>query len=299
MAHVLPTLRQLQFFAALAHRRSFSKAADDCLVSQSTLSAAIKELEGILGGALVDRSTRRFALTARGDRALARAHDVLAQADALVREAHEVAPLTGPFRLGMIPTIGPFLIPFATPAIRAAFPRLELKLREGLTADLLDALQSGAIDAAVMAFPYPAPGVEHIVLGEDPFYLVCHREHPLAAADEITLDDLKSDELLLLEDGHCLREHALSACRLRAPDVATAFGAVSLFTLFQMVGSGLGVTLAPKLAIEAGAAAGANLVLKPFADPAPSRTVGLAWRSGSSREEEVAALADVLKPAFS
>ncbi|MEL6366144.1 MAG: hydrogen peroxide-inducible genes activator [Pseudomonadota bacterium] len=298
MAVILPTLRQLQFFAALARRESFSKAAEDCLVSQSTLSAAIKELEGVLGGPLVDRSTRRFTLTARGERTLARAQSLLADAEMLVREAHDVAPLTGPFRLGMIPTIGPFLIPFATAAIRRAFPRLELKLREGLTADLLDDLQSGAIDAAILAFPYDTPGVEYDPLGDDPFYFVCPDVHPLAARKEITVKDLPSSELLLLEDGHCLREHALDACRLRAPDNANAFGAVSLFTLFQMVAGGLGVTLAPKLAIDAGAAGGEGLAVKPFRDPAPSRAVGVAWRAGSSRRDEVRALGDVLRPAF-
>ena len=298
MSIPFPTLRQLQFFVALARRKSFSKAAEDCFVSQSTLSAAVKELEGILGGALVDRTTRKFALTARGERVLSRAQELLMKTEALVRDAHEVEPMSGPFRLGIIPTIAPFLVPSAVPAIKLAFPKLQLRLREGLTGDLLDDLMTGAIDAAVLAFPYEAPGVEHVEIGEDPFFVVCHEDNPLAAQETISLDDLPADQLLLLEDGHCLREHALQACRLRAPEIAGAYGATSLFTLFQMVASDMGVTLAPKIALDCGAATAPGLVTRPFAKPVPFRTIGVAWREGSSRAEEAVALAEVLKPAF-
>jgi len=298
MTPPLPTLRQLQFFVALARRGSFSKAAEDCLVSQSTLSAAVKELEGVLGGALVDRTTRRFALTPRGERALERASKILVDAEELVREAHGSEPMTGPFRLGVIPTLGPFLIPFAAPAIRRAFPRLELKLREGLTATLIEELRAGALDAAILAFPYEADGIDHVEIGSDPFFVVAPKGSALAKKTSVDLDDLPTDGLLLLEDGHCLRDHALQACRLREPELAGAFGATSLFTLVQMVAGGLGVTLAPRIAIEAGIADNPAVAVTPFADPVPKRVIGVAWRAGSNRAEEARALAEALRPAF-
>ncbi|MFN3958375.1 MAG: hydrogen peroxide-inducible genes activator [Parvularculaceae bacterium] len=291
----LPTLRQLQFFLALVRRQSFSKAAADCLVSQSTLSSAIKQLETILDAHLVDRSTRRFALTPAGRDVARRAAVILSEAEDLVRSAAARKPLEGPLQLGVIPTIAPFLLPRVAPALRRGFPKLELYLREDLTAALVERLVDGAIDAALIALPYELPGIEWIAVGEDPFYVAAPPGSPLAAKKTVEAGDLKGAPLLLLEDGHCLREHALDACRLHDSDVYGSFSATSLFTLTQMVRAGLGATLLPKMAIDAGLAANDDLVVRPLAARDAMRTIGLAWRKGSGRREECELLAGAIK----
>lgn len=292
---ILPTFRQLQFFGALARRRSFSKAAEDCLVSQSTLSSAIKELEGLLGAALVDRSTRAFALTPAGEDVARRAGPILAMTEDLVRAVGERRPLEGPFALGVIPTIAPFLLPTASARLKAAYPKLELFLREDLTAHLVERLTTGLLDAAILAFPYDAPALEHVEIGEDRFWFAATPAHRLAKRAALHPDDLDGEPLLLLEDGHCLRDHAIDACRLQPPETAAAFGATSLFTLVQMAQSGLGPTLLPEMAVKAGLAKAAGLAAVPFAAPAPARRIGLAWRKGSGRREEAELLASALK----
>ncbi len=295
---VLPTLRQLQFFQALARRRSFSKAAADCLVSQSTLSSAIKELEAALGRQLVDRSTRAFALTPAGEETAARAAPILAMAEDLARSAAERNPLEGPFRLGVIPTIAPFLLPKVAQRLKAAYPKLKLYLREDLTAALAERLAAGLLDAAVLAFPYPLAGAETIDIGEDPFWLAAPRNHPLIARRSLKIADLEGENLLLLEDGHCLRDHAIEACRLRRPEAAAAFGATSLFTLAQMAEAGLGPTLLPEMAVKSGLAEAAGLKARRFASPAPVRKIGLGWRKGSGRRDEAEAIAAVFREAL-
>lgn len=287
----LPTLRQLQFFLALVRRQSFSKAAEDCLVSQSTLSSAIKELEATLGQQLVDRSTRHFALSAAGKDVADRAARILADAESLVQAVSARKPLEGPFILGVIPTIAPFLLPKATVGLAKKFPWLELFLREDLTLSLANKLSDGSIDAALLAFPYDLPGAEWIEIGEDPFLFAVTPDDPLATMRTVKPEDLRSAQLLLLEDGHCMRDHALDACKLRHGDLSGAYGATSLFTLTQMVRAGLGATLLPKMAVDAGLASNAGLSVAPLAAPAPARKIGLAWRKGSGRREECEMLA--------
>lgn len=294
----LPTLRQLQFFQALVRRQSFSRAASDCLVSQSTLSSAIKELEAVLGRQLVDRSTRRFSLTPAGKDVAERAARILAAAEDLARSISTRKPLEGAFNLGVIPTIAPFLLPQATPGLAKKFPGLELFLREDLTAALAERLADGSLDAALLAFPYDLPGAEWVEIGEDPFYFAAPSDGPLAARKSVSSADLKNAHLLLLEDGHCMRDHALDACKLRQEDIAGAFGATSLFTLTQMVRAGLGATLLPKMAVDAGLAANAGLAVAPLSAPAPTRMIGLAWRKGSGRKEECELLAAHFREAF-
>lgn len=290
---VLPTLRQLQFFRALVRRRSFSKAAEDCLVSQSTLSSAIKELEAALDCQLVDRSTRAFALTPAGEDVAARAAALLAMAEDLARAAASRRPLEGEFRLGVIPTIAPFLLPEASERLKRGFPKLKLILREDLTANLAERLAAGLLDAAVLAFPYELPGAEAIEIGEDPFWFATSPDDPLADRRFLRREELDAANLLLLEDGHCLREHAIEACKLRRPDAA-AYGATSLFTLTQMARSGLGATLLPEMAVKSGVAEAAGLKAIPFKGRAPARRIGVAWRKGSGRREESEAIANVL-----
>ncbi len=294
----LPTLRQMQFFITLARRRSFSKAADECLVSQSTLSSAVKELEALIGQQLVDRSTRSFALTPAGEEVAARAPGILASAEDLVDAASGRRPLEGDFTLGIIPTIAPFILPRTTRRLQKLYPKLELYLREDLTAALAERLTAGLIDAALLAFPYEIPGVEVIDVGEDPFWFACHDDHPLAKRKTLSKEDLKQCSLLLLEDGHCLREHAIDACELAARTGNASFDGTSLFTLTQMARSGLGATLLPEMAVNGGLAKGAGLTTIPFKKPAPTRRIGVAWRRGSGRGEEARAIAEVVAAAM-
>ena len=198
----LPTLRQMQFFAALVRRGSFSQAAEDCFVSQSTLSAGIKEFEAILGAPVVDRTARGFALTPLGEAVSGRAEEVLALTHEMVRVAAAKPPLTGDLRLGLIPTIGPFLLPGLVGRLGEAYPALRLYLREDLTDALVSALRAGRLDMAVLALPVEADGLDTLVFGADPFVFVCRPDHPLADAASVTTAQLADEQLLLLEDGH-------------------------------------------------------------------------------------------------
>lgn len=305
----LPTLRQMQFLTALARQRSFSRAAEACFVSQSTLSAGIKEMEAVLGAPLVDRTGRAFALTPLGEEAVRRAEEILARAREIVRVAAARPPLTGELRLGLIPTVAPFLLPRLVPPLTERYLDLHLALREEITERLLDELRAGRLDMAVLALPVEGAdaggGLETAGFADDPFVLLVRPDHPLAGEARVTDARLAEETVLLLEDGHCLRDHALAACRLRTRDIAEAFGATSLYTLAQLVRAGAGVTLAPKLAVDQGLAAGAGLVAVPMSgggsgegEARPSRTLGLAWRRGSGREAEAEALLGVLRAAL-
>jgi len=293
----LPTLRQLQFLMALAEHANFSRAAEACHVTQPTLSAAIKELETILGSILVERGSKEAVLTPSGEAALERARRVMAEAEDLVASVQAAGePLSGPFRLGVIPTIAPFLLPIILPVLRENFPKLELFLREDLTDRLYEGLRDRRLDAALIALPYDAPMISSQAFGSDAFLFVCAPDHPLAKKDKLTPSDLADDELLLLEDGHCLRDHALSACS--AGRARTDFAATSLYTLVQMVKSGLGATLLPKMAVEAGLIEHMDLVAKPFDPTVIGREIGIAWRKGSARQEEAIQLVSIMGKAM-
>ncbi|WP_306015056.1 hydrogen peroxide-inducible genes activator [Oceanicaulis sp. MMSF_3324] len=302
MSSHLPTLRQLTFLLALAEHGSFSRAAEAAHVTQPTLSAGIKELETILGATLVERGARGAALTPAGEAAVSRARIVLTEAEDLVHVARAAGePLSGPFRLGVIPTIAPFLLPKALPSLREHYPKLELFLREDLTHRLVDALKDRRLDAALIALPYDAPGIETTGLLEDEFLFAASPDHPLAQAETLSPDMLADEPLLLLEDGHCLRDHALAVCSASRPDTQDArsdFAATSLHTLVQMVKSGLGATLLPKLAIDAGLADRLDLAIRPFDPPVAGREIGVAWRKGSAREHEARMLADAVREAL-
>ena len=302
MSSHLPTLRQLTFLLALAEHGSFSRAAEAAHVTQPTLSAGIKELETILGATLVERGARGAALTPAGEAAVSRARIVLTEAEDLVHVARAAGePLSGPFRLGVIPTIAPFLLPKALPSLREHYPKLELFLREDLTHRLVDALKDRRLDAALIALPYDAPGIETTGLLEDEFLFAASPDHPLAQAETLSPEMLADEPLLLLEDGHCLRDHALAVCSASRPDTQDArsdFAATSLHTLVQMVKSGLGATLLPKLAIDAGLADRLDLAIRPFDPPVAGREIGVAWRKGSAREHEARMLADAVREAL-
>jgi LysR family transcriptional regulator, hydrogen peroxide-inducible genes activator len=290
----LPTLKQLRHYAALAETRNFGRAALAAHVTQSTLSASIQELEAILGAVLVDRTKRRVLFTPLGERVLARAKALLADAEELARETRAARePLTGELRLGVIPTVSPFLLPRVLPKLRRAYPALKLFLVEDQTARLIAKLAEGAIDCALIALPYDAGDVESASLGEDRFRLVVPNTHALAEATRVPAAKVRAETLLLLEDGHCLKDHALSACGLTAPRAREAFGATSLFTLVQMVDNGLGVTLLPNLAIESGLLKGTGLVAVSV-EGEPSRELALVWRKGTARAPEFRLLAKAL-----
>jgi LysR family hydrogen peroxide-inducible transcriptional activator len=284
---ILPTLKQLRLLVALADRRHFGRAAAACFVTQSTLSASLKELEALLRAPLVDRSKRNVVLTPLGEATVARARRLLDEAQELAQAAQAARnPLTGTVRVGVIPTVGPFLLPRILPGLRAAYPDLKLFLREAQTAPLVEQLHAGRLDVLLLALPYDCGNAETALLFADRFSLALRRDHPLAKQRRIEPAAARRETLLLLEDGHCLRDHALSACRIGAKVHAEAFEATSLPTLVQMAANGLGVTLLPQLAIDGGILAGTNLVTRPMAADEPWRDIALAWRKGTGRRAE-------------
>jgi len=292
----LPSLRQLRHLTALAEHANFGRAAAACHVTQSTLSASIKELEQVLQVPLVDRSNRRVLLTPLGREVVERARRILAETEDLALTARAARePLTGTLRMGAIPTIGPYLLPKALPGLRRAYRQLKLYLVEDLTGRLVEQLQQGRIDVALLALPCDCGPVESAVLFRDPFLVALPRTHPLAERQSIRPDELDREELLLLKDGHCLREHALAACNLRDRGRTEEVEATSLTTLVQMVDNGLGITLLPRLAIEAGLLRGTSLVTRPIADGGTAREIGLIWRRGTGRRGEFELLADELR----
>lgn len=299
---MLPTLRQLQYLKLLVEHGSFSRAAEAAHVTQPTLSAGVQELEKILGAPVVDRGRAGVILTPVGEEAVRRGNLILAQTEDLVQAAKSAGqPLTGRFRLGVIPTVAPFLLPKALPMLRQRFPKLRLYLREDLTHRLIAALKSGALDAALIALPYDTTGLETAPVETDELLAAFPANHPLTANKKVSPDALESADLILLEDGHCLRDHVLSTCGLDAAPRPGAdenvVAATSLHTLVQMVGSGLGVSLVPAMAVDAGLAEGAAVTVRPLDREAPNREIVVAWRAGSSRGAEGVLLADALRSA--
>ncbi len=291
----LPTMKQLEYLAALAETRHFGRASERCHVTQSTLSAGIRDLESVLGTAVAERSNRRVLITRVGMQIAERAKVLLRDAEEVMEVARAGhSPMTGEMRLGVIPTIGPFYLPRVLPALRERFPELTLYLREEQTAPLLARLEDGELDVALIALPYDVGDLTTEVILEDEFLFACDRAHGLADAREVSLDALAGERLLLLEEGHCLRGHALDACRLGDRRARAQFEASSLHTLVQMVAAGIGVTLVPRLAVDARIALGADISLSRLAAPA-SRQIGLAWRRTSLRAKEFQMFASLLR----
>jgi LysR family hydrogen peroxide-inducible transcriptional activator len=300
---MLPTLRQLRYLKLLSEHGSFSRAAEACHVTQPTLSAGIQELEKILGAPVVDRARSGVILTAAGQEAVRRAEGILAQTEDLVQAARGAGqPLAGRFRLGVIPTVAPYLLPRALPALRERFPKLKLYLREDLTHRLIAALKSGTLDAALIALPYDMTGLDWAHVEDDELLAAAPANHRMAAFERVDPDSLRDDDMILLEDGHCLRDHALAACGLEPPrapgmggDDDETFAATSLPTLVQMIGSGLGVSFLPSMAVAAGLAENAPVTVRPLISEHSSREIVVAWRNGSSRESEGRLLAETLR----
>ncbi|MBW7851241.1 MAG: LysR family transcriptional regulator [Rhodospirillales bacterium] len=293
---ILPTLRQLSYLVALADHNHFGRAAEACHVTQSTLSAGIQELETLLAASLVERTKRRVMFTPLGEQIVARARGLLRGAEDIAELARAAGePLAGTLRLGVIPTIGPYLLPDLLPALRQRFPRLKLYLREDLTGRVLDQLSAGHLDAVLIALPYPAEDLETVVVGDDPFVVACLPDDPLCRGETVRVADMAGAPLLLLEEGHCLREHALAACRLARGGTAEGVQGTSLHTLVQMVANGLGVTLLPRMAVAADVLRGTGLVTRPLQGEDAARRIGLGWRKSSPRKREFLMLAEVIR----
>jgi LysR family hydrogen peroxide-inducible transcriptional activator len=292
----LPSLKQLRYLVALEEHRHFGKAAAACFVSQSTLSAGLKELESALDTELVERNNRTIVFTALGLEVAQRARRVLREVEELAELAAKGRePLSGRLRLGVIPTIAPYLLPKTLPHLRKAYPKLQLYLTEDLTSRLLALLEDGTLDLVLLALPYHASEVETLPLFKDGFQLVTRKDDPLAQKKSPTTADLKDANLLLLAEGHCLRDHALAACRL--PQADSGFAGASLNTLVEMVAGGLGVTLLPDMAVPAHVPKAGELVAHPFDRGHAGREIGLAWRTTSSRGAEFRELGAALSKA--
>lgn len=292
---ILPTLRQLHYFLALAESRSFKTASENCHITQPTLSAGIAELETILSEKLFDRGTRHVQLTSIGEELLPLARATIEQGENLVRMAmRHRAPLSSQLSLGIIPTIAPYILPHLLPRLQIDFPKLDLHLKEDVTGRQLEALKNGVVDVVLMAFPFDTPQMEQMILWTEIFFLA-RQDKGQSSAQLIKLDDLKSETILLLDDGHCLRDHILSACQLSAnAENRKTLGATSLQTLVQMVQNGYGATLLPEMAVDP-AQLPNHIIINRFKNPEPTRQIGLCWRKSDPRAEEFRILGGFIK----
>ncbi len=276
-------LRDLGYLVALADFRHFGKAADACFVSQPTLSTQIRKLEEELGVTLVERASRKVMLTTAGQDVVARARRIVADVEQMKEAARRSQdPESGSLRLGVFPTLGPYLLPHVLPQLQLRFPSLELLLVEEKSDVLLARLREGKLDAALLALPVRDDQLHAELLFEETFVLAAPAQHPLASMESVSMDALTDETLLLLEDGHCLRDQALDACRLSGANERIGFRATSLETLRQMVAAGVGVTLLPALSVHAPVVQPANIRLVEFSDPVPSRQIALVWRHSSA-----------------
>lgn len=286
----LPTIKQLRYFVALVEQRHFGRAAAQCFVSQSAFSTAIQELESLLEVQLVDRTNRKVTVTATGREIAAMARLCLQDVKALVEAARaHMKPLHGPLQLGVIPTIAPFLLPRVLKHVRRSFPELKLFLHEDITQRLYDQLIDGTLDVVLLALPYELAGVEEMVLYRDRFRLAARADTELVDPENYRFSRLKTGSVLLLEEGHCLREQAIDACRIRDTEKMASFAASSLLTLIEMVDADLGITFLPEMAVDSAMLQNTEVKTFPLSDK-NYREIALVWRRGSARQEEFRAL---------
>lgn len=298
MSSYMPTLKQLQYLVALKEHGHFGKAAEACFVTQSTLSAGIRELESLIGITLVERTRRVVRFTGLGDRIVEKAHRVLREAEELADMAQAAGkPLSGELRMSVIPTIAPFLLPRLLPRLRQEKPDLKLYLREETSHAAVESLRHGNVDCILLALPYHCGDVESELLFTDPLYVAFPKDDPRDPPAYIAPDMIDEARLLLLEDGHCLKDHALAACNrpeLRAE--ATMMG-TSLHTLVQMVDNGLGLTMLPEMAIRGGILDNTQITARPLESAHAYRDIALVWRKNNPREKEFRLLAQLLREA--
>ena len=291
----LPTIKQLRYFVALEKHKHFGNAAKACFVSQSAFSVAIKELESQLGAQLVDRTNKSVTVTRTGREIASHARLCLRDIEHLTELARSnQSPLTGRLNLGIIPTIAPFMLPELLPKIRQDYPDLKLYLREDTTRALHTLLLEGELDLILIALPYKLSNVEVMPLFKDHFFLACHENSQLINPNDYSLKKLPKESVILLEDGHCLRDHALSACKIGNQDTVSRFAASSLLTLVNMVDSDIGITYLTQMAQDSSLLMNTHIKTYPL-DKNSFREIGLAWRKGSAREEEFMMLAELLK----
>jgi LysR family transcriptional regulator, hydrogen peroxide-inducible genes activator len=296
MQTYLPTLKQLQYLVALHEHGHFGRAAEACYVTQSTLSAGIRELESLLGIMLVERTRRVVRFTPLGDRIVGRAHKVLREAEELAGLAAAAGtPLAGDLRMSVIPTIAPFLLPTLLPRLRQEKPELQLYLREEPSGAACDSLHHGQVDCVLLALPYACGDIETEHLFDDRLLVALPGADAGNYPDSIPPDAIDPDRLLLLEDGHCLKDHALSVCNRPDLRAGARMMGTSLHTLVQMVDNGLGVTFLPQMAIAAGILDRTNIVTRAIDAPDDSRAIALVWRRNSPRVEEFHMLAAILR----
>ena len=295
----LPSLKQLTYLVALAKELNFTRAAEACFVGQSTLSAGLKELEDGLGIHLVERDRQNVSITPAGKEVLERAKTILAASQDLIEYAGASGkPMTATIRLGVIPTIAPFLLPIVLPEVRKRFPDLTITLREDLTANLLSRMAEHKLDFALIALPYDTSGLLVEELFDDDFWLVARAGDPALKGKEVTLPAKMAERLLLLEEGHCLREHSLQACKKADIRKAEGMEATSLLTLLQMVESGLGIALLPEMAVKSSLLNSTELVAKALASPAPKRVIALVARTSTAHTQEFIALSKCIRERF-
>ncbi len=288
-------LRDLKYLVALADLRHFGKAADACFVSQPTLSTQIRKLEDELGVALVERAPRKVMLTAAGQDVVLRARRIVAEVEQMKESARRSRdPESGSMRLGVFPTLGPYLLPHIVPQLRERFPQLELLLVEEKSDVLLQRLRDGKLDAALLALPVHDEQLHAELLFEEPFVFAAPQRHPLAARASVSMAQLSDETLLLLEDGHCLRDQALEVCSMAGAAERHGFRATSLETLRQMVAAGVGVTLLPKMSVSPPVTQSDHVRTVPFDSPAPNRQIAMFWRRSSVHAGLLAQLAAVI-----
>ncbi|MFH1603308.1 MAG: LysR substrate-binding domain-containing protein [Pseudomonadota bacterium] len=293
----LTSIKQLNYLVALSEQLNFTRAAESCFVTQSTLSAGLKELEDVLGVQLVERSRKTVLMTPIGVEVVIRARSILAAAQDLVEIAAGAGkPMSGLLRIGVIPTIAPFLLPQSLQTLRERYPELRLALREDLTANLLLRLEDGKLDFALIALPYDTANLLVKPLFDDSLRMVGRKNEPGFKEKTIKMTPSLTERLLLLEEGHCLRDHALYACGASIRHSWEGVEATSLLTLVQMVESGLGIGLVPEMAVRSGLTASPNLVVRPMAKPVPKRTIALVARRSTQRLKDMKALAELFQP---
>ena len=291
------SFRQLEYFTAVAEWLSFRAAADACFVTQPGLSAQLKDLERLLGVQLFERNQRTVLLTPAGETLLPLARGILTASGEFVDLARSLTrPLSGTLRLGVIPTVAPYLLPKTLPALRRRYPQLQVRLHEDLTHRLLELLSHGRLDLLIVALEADLGNVSTLALATDPFVVAIPAQHRLAKRKRVTEADIAAEQVLLLDDGHCLRDQALAVCHTSGASEVGDFRASSLNTLVQMVAGGLGITLLPRLSLEVEAPQLSQIVILPFRKPEPSRTIGLVWRTTSPRAHEFQLLAKLLVP---
>jgi LysR family hydrogen peroxide-inducible transcriptional activator len=298
----LPTLRQLQYLIAVVELKHFGHAAERCFVTQSTLSAGIQDLETLLGTPLLERTNRKVLPTALGIAIADQARKIISLTTDLVDHAQaDKNPLVGRVKVGLIPSISPFLLSKSLPTIRTQMPNLELELIEEQSERLLDQLEAGKVDIAVMAFPYDTKSMRTEIFLEEPFFVAVPTDHPLTKLENIPTDQLPVEELMLLMEGHCLREHALSACQLPSSQQRSTVQGTSLHTLIEMVANGLGITLIPQMALNSDMLKNADVEIRALDSKGnhATRGIGLVWRPSYLRHETIEQLMTIFKAALS